>query len=64
MRAVLPAAGYKLRWLLRMIAKKGLLALLWHLPAHLRSTVGALLSTHQPASTRSAAIELVPVRRV
>ena len=42
LHAVLCAAGYNIRWLLRMIAKKGLRALLWLLPAELRSAVGAV----------------------
>lgn len=60
LHAVLCAAGYNLRWLLRMIAKKGLRAVLWLLPAQLRSTVWALLTTNQEASTRPAAIQVVP----
>lgn len=39
LHAVLCAAGYNLRWLLRMIAKNGLRALLWLLPAQLRSAL-------------------------
>lgn len=42
LHAVLCAAGYNLRWLLRMIAKKGLRAVLWLLPAQVRSAARAL----------------------
>jgi IS5 family transposase len=44
LHAVLCAAGYNLRWLLRMIAKKGLRAILWLLPAHVRRSVERALA--------------------
>lgn len=52
LHAVLCAAGYNLRWLLRMIAKKGLRAVLWLLPAYaadaVRALFGADAATHAP----------------
>jgi hypothetical protein len=36
--------GYNLRWLLQMIAKKGLPAILWLLPAHVRRSVERALA--------------------
>lgn len=45
LHAVLCAAGYNIRWLLRMIAKKGLRAVLWLLPAQLRNTLQACFPT-------------------
>ncbi|MFN9503705.1 MAG: transposase, partial [Rubrivivax sp.] len=44
LHAVLCAAGYNLRWLLRMIAKKGLRAILWLLPAQVRRSVERALA--------------------
>ena len=44
LHAVLCAAGYNLRWLLRMIAKKGLRAILWLLPAQARRSVERALA--------------------
>lgn len=52
LHAVLCAAGYNLRWLLRMIAKNGLRAVLWLLPAYagdaVRALFGADAATHAP----------------
>ena len=62
LHAVLCAAGYNLRWLLRMIAKKGLRAVLWLLPAQLRSAVRAsftpVLSSGPPFSATVAGANL------
>lgn len=55
LHAVLCAAGYNLRWLLRMIAKKGLRALTWLLPAHVRLSIErelAWLSAQRPIENR------------
>lgn len=42
LHAVLCAAGYNLRWLLRVIAKRGPRAVLWVLPAQVRTAVTAM----------------------
>lgn len=39
------AAGYDLRWLLGMIAKRGLLAVLWLSAAQVQSAVQAIFGT-------------------
>lgn len=44
LHAVLCAAGYNVRWLMRMMAKKGLRALLWLLPAHVRRSIENVLA--------------------
>jgi IS5 family transposase len=45
LHAVLCAAGYNLRWLLRMITKTGLRALYWLLPAEMRIAVQRIPTT-------------------
>ena len=44
LHAVLCAAGYNLRWLLRMITKTGLRAPYWLLPAEMRIAVQRILT--------------------
>jgi IS5 family transposase len=56
LHAVLCAAGYNIRWLLRMIAKKGV-AFLWRL--YLRLCAAAALSPNWPRMLRELAINAV-----
>lgn len=58
LHAVLCAAGCNLRRLLWMIAKKGLRAILWLLPTHLRSAVRAAFNANQPELHPKAATRL------
>jgi hypothetical protein len=59
LHAVLCAAGYNPRWLLRMILKKGLRAVLWLSPGHERYTVRSLFSADRTELQPIAAIRLV-----
>lgn len=58
LHALLCAAGYNLRWLLRMIAKKGLRAVLWLLPVRLRSALLAVLHSGATPLRPAAALRL------
>lgn len=58
LHAVLCAAGYNLRWLLRMIAKKGLRAVLWLLPAQAGTAVLALFGAEAQTQAPDLTLQL------
>ena len=58
LHAVLCAAGYNLRWLLRMIAKKGLRAILWLLPAQVGNAMRALFGTDTATQAPEVTLQL------